>query len=353
MNIVTLDAKDEALWNAFITKNFPPVGAFLQSWEWGTFKKILHGELKRFAIVEKGEWIGCFQMEIHAMPLGMAYGYAPRGPVLRKDLWDNKKKATEVFECIIAYLKSDFPKLIFVRLEPPHKNRLEIYDKAPCTRLTHYLQPRFNQLISLASAEAMQKTFSTDIRHDIRAAERLGVSVESKEELSPKEQHAFEAMKTDTRNRSNRNIFPSDAYFTNFLNSFTTAPTGKLPQPYLRFFIASKEGEPVAIHLNLFFADTLTYLYGASYSGSVSKRAPAYLHWKSMRMAEEAGYHYYDLGGVDDAFWHGLTYFKRQFGGETYEYAGTFDVVIQPVLYSVYKGAKKISGYIKKIVVVK
>jgi lipid II:glycine glycyltransferase (peptidoglycan interpeptide bridge formation enzyme) len=244
-------------------------------------------------------------------------------------------------------VKKEFPQLMFLRVEPSNNQRLPFYQQQPFSKLSHYLQPRFNQLITLAKPDELMKTFSTDIRHDIRAAERLGVTVEVKERLTAQEQHAFEAMKTDTRNRSQRNIFPSDAYFSNFLNSFKTAPSDVVPQPYLSFFVASKEGEPVAIHLNLFFADTLTYLYGATYSGSKSKRAPGHLHWKSMLYAEEHGYHYYDLGGVDDKFWHGLTYFKRQFGGQTYEYIGTYDIVIQPLYYSLYRLAKDTSNRIK------
>jgi lipid II:glycine glycyltransferase (peptidoglycan interpeptide bridge formation enzyme) len=349
MTIITLDDHDKSIWNEFISREFPAVGAFLQSWEWGSFKRLLYGDVRRFAVVEDGshEWLACFQMEFHKLPFGLSYGYMPRGPVLQHILWNDEDKAVEVFSYIREYIRKAFPYLVFVRVEPASAKQLKLYTSTPFAKLSHYVQPRFNQLITLAGQDELLKTFSNDIRHDIRAAERLGVTVEVKPALTPEENEAFEVMKADTRARSNRNIFPSDSYFVNFLKSFDTKPSSTEQQPYLSFFIASKEGKPVAIHLNLLFGKTLTYLYGASYSGDRSKRAPGYLHWKSMLYAGEHNFKYYDLGGVDDKFWHGLTYFKRQFGGETYEYVGTYDMVMRPAPYSLYRMAKGCMSKIK------
>ncbi len=64
-----------------------------------------------------------------------------------------------------------------------------------------------------------------------------------------------------------------------------------------------------------------------------------------MEYARENAFIYYDLGGVDDELWHGLTYFKRQFGGETLEYIGTVDVVLRPSLYALYKKAKELKSH--------
>jgi lipid II:glycine glycyltransferase (peptidoglycan interpeptide bridge formation enzyme) len=344
MNIIILDAKDRAKWNAFVAEEFPPVGAFLETWEWGNFKEKLYGKVTRYAIVEDGEWLGCFHLETHKLPLGFTYGYAPRGPVLKKELWDDDAKVNTIFSVIATYLRQALPHLIFVRFEPPHKKVFASYDSKPFKRSRTYLQPRFNQLITLKTIDTLQKTFAADVRHDIRAAERIGITVIDTEKLTDTEAEAFEKMKIDTRNRSHKNIFPSDEYFYNLLNSFKDAPDDEAFQPFLRFFVASKQGVPVAIYLCVMFANTLTYLYGASYSGSISKRAPAYLHWRAIQYADSRSLLYYDLGGVDEKVWHGLTYFKKQFGGETLEYVGTVHAIMRPVLYSLYLFFKKISS---------
>ena len=343
MNIVTLSVAERPKWNAFIAEEFPPVGAFLETWEWGDFKKLLYGKVTRYAIVEGDEWLGCFHMETHALPLGFKYGYAPRGPVLKKELWEDDSKVNNIFSCIATYLKQNLAHLIFVRFEPSHKKSFACYEQKPFSKSKNYLQPRFNRLILLAPAEEMLETFAGDVRHDIRAAERNAVIVTDVEKLTEAEEQAFEKMKIDTRNRSHRNIFPSDVYFSHLLESFKTASNDETYRPFLRFFIASKQGVPVAIYLSVLFADTLTYLYGASYSGSFSKRSPAYLHWKAMLYAESRSLRYYDLGGVDETAWKGLTYFKKQFGGETLEYIGTVNAVLRPISYVFYLFFKKIS----------
>jgi lipid II:glycine glycyltransferase (peptidoglycan interpeptide bridge formation enzyme) len=345
MNIVPIEVEDRFKWNAFVAKEFPPVGAFLETWEWGEFKEKIHGKTFHFALVDgedKDEWLACFHLEIHTVPFGLAYGYAPRGPVLKKELWNDEKKVAEVFTAISDLLKKRFSELVFVRFEPPHKESFPVYTQAPFERTVAYLQPRLNQLITLDTKGRLFNSFVSDVRHDIRAAERIPITVLETDSLTPEQDKAFEAMKSDTKKRSQKNIFPSDAYFKNLLESFkASAGASQEGQPSLRFFIAEKENTPVAIYLSVLFADTLTYLYGASYTGSISKRAPAYLHWKGISYADAHGLKYYDLGGVAEDAWHGLTYFKRQFGGETLEYIGTVNAVLRPRLYKLYLLARK------------
>ena len=310
----------------------------------GEFKKTLHGELVRFAIEEDGEWIACFQMEIHSrfgwLPFSFTYGYAPRGPVLRNDLYEDSAKVKEIFACIATSLKKDFSHLVFVRFEPPMKEVAALKEYPLIVLPTYYLQPRFNQLITIREPDVMLSTMAADIKHDIRAGERIGVTITITPELSEQERRAYEAMKQDTQTRSQKDIFPLDTYFTNFEKIFRTEHSNS-SSPRLLYFIArNKEGEPVAANLNLLYANTLTYLYGASLTGAKSKRAPGYLHWKTIEYARDNGFSYYDLGGVDETLWQGLTYFKRQFGGETLEYMGILDIVLKPMLYNIYNSIK-------------
>jgi lipid II:glycine glycyltransferase (peptidoglycan interpeptide bridge formation enzyme) len=328
-------------WNAFVVEHFPPVGAVLQSYEWGDFKETFHGKVLRFVILDGNEWVGCFNLEIHGLPFGLSYGYAPRGPVLHTGIKNNPAKVKEAFIAIADHLKKHFSYLLFVRLEPPYAEQFDFYNSLPFARNSYYLQPRFNQVVTLAPSDVMMKSFSNDVRHDIRAAERLEISISLCEALSPEHEAAFIEMKNDTQARSGRGIFPSDIYFENFLKKFSV-DTSTTEIPHLCFCVASnKDGEAVAINLNLLYGKTFTYLYGASYSGSKSKRAPAYLHWKTMEYATDQGFSYYDLGGVDDTLWKGLTYFKRQFGGTTMEYVGNVDIVLKPLLYTFYNQIKK------------
>lgn len=336
MKIINVSAEEKEKWNYFVTEHFPPVGAFLQSFEWGEFKATLNLKIERYALVEKGRWLACFQLEIHTLPFGLQYAYAPRGPLFRKDISTDGEVNT-LFTFIASYIQEKYRSYIFVRFEPPYHHVLDCYKVKPFKVLSYYLQPKYNQIIGAETTEEeLLKKMSRDIKHDIRAAERIGVVVEMKSSLDQNEKLAFEVMKSDTKKRSGKNIFPSDLYFTNLINTFGGYKLSNNKKPSLRFFVANKDGTPVAIYVAIFFAHTATYLYGASYSGTVSSRAPAYLHFRAITGSHKEGFQYYDLGGVDKALWPGLTYFKQQYGGETFEYIGTIDIVIRPILYRVY-----------------
>ena len=49
MNIVETALKP-AEWDRFIEENYPPVGAFIQTWAWGMFQIRLGRNIKRYSI---------------------------------------------------------------------------------------------------------------------------------------------------------------------------------------------------------------------------------------------------------------------------------------------------------------
>ncbi len=342
MKIISVEEDKKKEWNTFVSDNFPPVGAFLQSFEWGDFKAKLNFPVKRYAVTSDGLWVGCLQLETHSLPFGYKYGYVPRGPVLKKDIWHDAKLTEQIFIEITRYLKQQCPLFVFVRFEPPYKNSFSWYKSKPFNIPSYYIQPRFNQIVSVVQTEEQLKAgMVADVRHDLRAAERLDIKTCVKDSLNEFDDKAFEAMKSDTSKRSGKQIFPNDTYFSFLYSIFKNRSGIEEASPYIRFFIATKEDSPVAIYLAIFFAHTVTYLYGASYSGSKSKRAPAYLHWGAIQEAKKAQFHYYDIGGVDEVLWPGLTFFKKQFGGKTLEYVGVVDFIINPFLYSLYSIFKR------------
>ena len=101
-------------------------------------------------------------------------------------------------------------------------------------------------------------------------------------------------------------------------------------------FNGYRNGEPAAIHFVVFFGDTATYLYGASYAEHLPSKVETYLHWTAMKEAKRRGLKFYDLGGVDEKRWPSLTVFKRQFRGQEFSYAGNIDIPLRPFLYRLY-----------------
>lgn len=338
----------------------------MQCWEWGEFKK-MNGRVhvERFIIQKnaRGDWKGVFAVEFHSLYLGTSYVYSPRGPVLEKHIWKNENEVEKIFHAIKTHLGIAYPKILFIRLEPSYKKRFAFYSTRPFLLPREYIQPRLNQVVDITPKnEDIMAAFSRDMRHDLRAAEKRGLTFSHKTSLTPGEIEAFHAMKHDTTVRSGKTIYPSQHYFDNLDSIFSKkdASTGASASvggstgasvstsAYTLYHIVSVHDEPVALYITIYFGTTATYLYGGSYSGKKAKRAPAYLHWVTMLYARGKGYHYYDLGAVDEKLWPGLTYFKKQFGGATTEYVGNIDIILRPYLYVAYTLGKKLSKIIRR-----
>src|SRR3989344_8719321 len=103
MQIITAQKGDRGKWNRFVEENFPPSGAFMQTWEWGEFQEELGRNIGRYFVDEGGRTIASFMIVHHALPLGFSYGYAPRGPVVAKGL--NEARVIEIFKVLKLWAK--------------------------------------------------------------------------------------------------------------------------------------------------------------------------------------------------------------------------------------------------------
>lgn len=338
MEITEARPEDRRAWNEFVVKNFPVVGAFMESWEWGEFKQRLGNEVKRYIVKDGSDWLALFSLEKHKLPLEIHYYYLPRGPVIKPALWHDPAAIKEIFRLSKDFISSQFPKIAFVRLEPPITEQPLIFFKKPFRFPSYYIQPRANRVINInLPEEDLLKTFSRDMRHDLHSAEKRQISVVLKPKLTALEYGQVQKMQADTSRRAGKGVYPRENYYQNLFT--VLPPIGEQPaktQPAYGIFFSYNESLPVAVNIIIFFAETATYLFGASLSHKLAARAPSHLHFESMRAARERGYMWYDIGGVDETRWPTLTYFKNQFGGAMVNYVGNIDLVFRPNLYKLY-----------------
>ncbi|MEK9175138.1 MAG: peptidoglycan bridge formation glycyltransferase FemA/FemB family protein, partial [Patescibacteria group bacterium] len=116
MKIVFVRNHEKQKWNEFVCKHYPPVGGFMQSWEWGIFQEKLGHKVERYFIFDNHSIIGAFTLIYYSLTLGLQYGYMPRGPII---INCNKNKCIEIYSSIHKWTKTKLPYLIFLRLEPP------------------------------------------------------------------------------------------------------------------------------------------------------------------------------------------------------------------------------------------
>jgi|SRR3989344_5516221 len=332
-------AKNKESWNNFVKAHYPPVGAFMQTWEWGEFQAALGRKTERYEVREKDDVCAVFTLVHHALPLGLSYGYVPRGPVVSSSAIKEGKHIA-ILTAIKTWAKKTFPKFTFLRLEPH-------FDSIPSGLVSngfripaYYIQPRFNSVVEIKdSDEEILAGFHPSTRSNIRRAENRGVTVEVKNRITQEEYRHFSEMAKDTIKRnSGKNAYPDHKYFEALFKRIpsliSSRPTADLS---MSAFYGYQDGVPAGAHFVLFFGDTATYLYGASYSDKLRSKVTTYLHWAGMQEARRRKMSYYDLGGVDEVKWPTLTTFKRQFRGKEFAYMGNLDISLRPVWHRIYE----------------
>lgn len=344
MKITSAADENKHEWDKFVIDNFPPAGAFMQSWTWGDFQKDLGRAVGRYLVMDGVRNVAAFTLVEYRLPLGFAYGYSPRGPVIAKGLSD--KEIVEAFKTVKVWATEKFPHLVFLRLEPPLKNFSSDLHNPYFRFPPYYVQPRFNEVVSLIGSEAdIAASFHPSTRSNLHRAEKRGVTVAMKTKLMPEDHAAFSLMMRDTIARnSGKNAYPGERYFQSLFASIPFLDKEDYDEDSLSLsaFYGYRDLEPASVHFVLFFGKTATYLYGASRTKHMSAKVDTYLHWKAMLEAKRRGCEYYDLGGIDESRWPSLTVYKRQFRGTELDYAGNIDIPFKKFLYHVYASIRKI-----------
>lgn len=111
--IVQAGQHEKNVWNIFIEKNQPIVGAFLETWEWGEFQEKLGHETKYYFVKEKNTVVAIFMLTFYPLPFGLCYGYASRGPVIAKNRVEEEIKYFEILKAIQRWAKKELPSLVF------------------------------------------------------------------------------------------------------------------------------------------------------------------------------------------------------------------------------------------------
>jgi lipid II:glycine glycyltransferase (peptidoglycan interpeptide bridge formation enzyme) len=120
-------------------------------------------------------------------------------------------------------------------------------------------------------------------------------------------------------------------------------------------FFAKYKGEILAAWVLFIFQDTLYYPYGSSSSMHREVMASNLIMWEAIKFGKKRGLKKFDMwGAMSDTPdtkdpWYGFHRFKQGYGARHVQFIGSYDVVINPVLYELYKLADKVRWAMLKI----
>ncbi len=341
---------DAAAWQALLES--VPSGDVLHDWAWADVAAFDGEPQRRFLVEEEGRMVAICAVQVRRTSLGRSFWYVPRGPVL--DYAD--PRATGRFNLLVEGLRraATVDQAIAVRIEPRVERdtaAAALFDAAGLRRVPATLQTPDTRLVDLLpDDEALLATFDKDTRYAVRRSAREGV--ETSVTADPDDDEALTELHgivTRTLDRANYRL-PS-------LDRYRIAWRGLAGAGRARIVRARYHGALESACLLVVEGDRSIYLYSGSIreaKGETKRFASYAAQWQMMRSARDMGARVHDLWGVAPADagpehpWYGYSLFKKGFGGRFVSWAGSWDLVVDPVVYRLRGVASSLRGLARR-----
>jgi hypothetical protein len=288
---------------------FPPHVA--QSREWGTFKEKMGTPPVR---------VGNLQYTLHKVPfIGKNVGYCPKPSPSNLELNSLYQSGREN-GC--THIKIDVPNTD--EGYQPRTTNFQLLPTKPTFATSTFL------LDLERSEEDILKAMHSKTRYNIGLADKKGVQVEESEDIG-----SFINLQKETAKNQGFFVHP-DRYYQTLWETLR-------PYQMIHLLIAKYKGETLAAWVFFKYKDTFYYPYGASSNKYREVMASSLIMWEGIKLGKHLGCKVFDMwGAADDPEnssdpWHGFTRFKSGFGATHLRYPGSWDLVIDPIAYRLFK----------------
>jgi lipid II:glycine glycyltransferase (peptidoglycan interpeptide bridge formation enzyme) len=288
-------------------------GHFLQSSRWARVQERL-GNQVTLGAYRDWCWLGVVR---RAGPI--RYMYIPFGPSLRN------------VEALPAALESARARArrigcAFVRFEPgraaPHAIAANGARRVKSRQYEHTLVLRLD-----VEEPALYRGLNSGHRSRIKTAEKRGLRIERSNDAARMPDFVRLLRQVESRNR-----------FFSYEDPYFNAIASELLEPGVATLYFARAGDAdVAAALVFDFGPTRYYAFGATSTDSRKLMPAPPLVWQAIIDARREGRERFDFWGAapPDAGpghpWSGITEFKKGFGAEREDYAGTWELTLRPV----------------------
>jgi len=325
-------------WNKFI-ESYEFSHAF-QLYEWGEIKKAQGWKPVRLGLLDKNEnIIAGAQILFKNLPLSLKIAQIPFGPVLD---YHNNKILKKFFSELHQFIKSK--KYLLVLFEP--------YLIADKNIKIPYVNPSLNQLyyrhtilINLNESEKnIFCNFRKTYQNEIRQAQKMDIRIVEKNTIDGINE--FYKMYVLTYQKTKRTPLPKKI-FDNMVTPWF--PSGKA-----RLFFSEYNHQKISAALILYSGKNCIYMFAASVINiDLNKlHGQKLLIWHIIKNAQNNGYHFFDLGGVNPyakpkSKGYGIFFFKMGFGRNLIEFIPTQEMGFNKLLMRLSSLLLKIRSKIK------
>ncbi len=307
----------------------------LQAFEWGEFRK------KTGIKVIRGK---DFQLTIHKIPYTFwAIGYLPKGNLPDKKLIEELKKIGKYNNCIFIQLEPNIQKISNLGLRPSF----------------HPLFTKYTFVLDLTQSEdELLKAMHPKTRYNIKVAQKQGVKI-----VEDNSNEAFKAYLKLTNETTKRQKFYAHTqdYHNLMWQTLKTDSREQIDYNKLTAHLLLAQYKPTDLvdspktlvaWILFVFKDTLYYPYGASSDEHRETMASNLIMWEAIKFGKKLGLKKFDMWGAlgpnpdPKDSWYGFHRFKQGYGAKLVEFIGSYDLIINPILYKVYKVGDKIRWFL-------
>lgn len=252
--------------------------------------------------------------------------------------------------CIFVQLEPDVIKKVYknekgvLSIEHPEIQQDDnIFKELNLTSSAHPLFTKYTFILDISKSEdELLANMHSKWRYNIRVAQKHDVKVT--EDNSDK---AFEEYVKLTNETTTRQKFYAHTEKYHRIQWESLPHTNKQNQLSSHLLTATYNKKILVAWIVFVFNDTLYYPYGASSSEYREVMASNFMMWEAIRFGKKLGLKKFDMWGAmgptPDAKdpWFGFHRFKQGYGGDLIEFVGSYDLVINPIMYQAYKLADK------------
>ena len=309
----------------------------LQSYEWGDFRTKTGIKVIRRILKADNKIKEAFTLTIHPIPhTSFNIGYLPKGNIPSPD----------VLEELISIGKEN--NCIFIQIEP-NIRKAEVSSSQLTNQISnlglrpshHPLFTKYTFVLDLKkSEEELLATMHPKTRYNIRVAQKHGVVV-----IENNNDDAFKQYLRLGEQTTKRQKFYAHSNDYHQIQWQTLPHSMAHNQLSSHLLTATYNSQILASWILFAFIDPLYYPYGASSTKYREVMASNLIMWEAIRFGKKLGLSFFDMWGAlekepnkSDA-WYGFHRFKEGYGAAHTEFIGSFDLVIKPAIYQLYKAA--------------
>lgn len=323
-----VDTIDPKTWDANVSHP-------LQSFAWGQFRRAMGIILVRIVGKKNDAIVSCIQLTFHRIPkTPWTIGYFPKGPKPDREIVEAIRQAGILHHAIS------------IQFEPNDSMNPSTPHTYKTLGLTVSKKPMFTPhtlVIDLTLGEdKLLSSFHSKTRYNIKLAKKHNVII--KEDNSD-EAFASYLRLTDETTKRQGFYAHSHTYHTRMWEMMKMHSIAHL-------FTATYNEELLAAWIVFVWKDTLYYPYGSSSRSHREVMAPTLLLWELIRFGIKNGCTSFDLWGAlgpnpdPKDPWFGFHKFKLGFSPKLIEFAGSYDLVLHPMLYALYTWINNLRWFI-------